>query len=127
MAFADISILVIPHSEQRYDTVGDWRGDGRITVSAMGGEDYEFLVALHEFVEWYLCRKRGISDAEVTSFDEAYDGGGEPGDALWAPYRREHQFATFIERQVAIELGVSWDEYEKALDEVGSDDNPREA
>jgi hypothetical protein len=111
-----IAIEVIPHASQRYDTVGDWDVGGHITVSDMGNEDYEFLVGLHELVEWYLCRKRGISDEAVTAFDKSYDGPGEPGDALWAPYRAEHKFATFLERQVAMELGVDWNEYDKAVE-----------
>ena len=115
----------IPHSEQRYETCGDWvileDGSIRISVSDMGNEDYAFLVALHEAVEVWLCKKRGITDAEVSAFDIEYEKNrpegdeSEPGDDPNAPYRKEHFFATNIERMIALELGVDWAQYDKAV------------
>lgn len=117
------------HELQRYPTVGDWITDGRghlrdVRVSEMGNEDYHFLVGLHELVEGWLCAKRGITDADVTAFDEAFEAKrapgntDEPGDDPQAPYRREHQFATLIERLVAFELGVNWEHYDKTVVEL---------
>lgn len=123
-----IQLRTIPHESQRYPTVGDWQisedGTIAIDVSDMGNEDYAFLVAIHEAVEVWLCRKRGISQESVDAFDIEYeknrpDGDfSEPGDDTNAPYFKEHQFATMIERQVAKELGVNWDEYNHAVESL---------
>lgn len=125
MASEKVSISVIPHGEQPYPTVGDWRFDDddclKIRVSDMGNWKYEFLVALHELVEVTLCKDRGITEREVDEFDKAFEAkrkqgdDSEPGDAPDAPYRLEHFTATNIERLMAVELGVDWAEYEKAV------------
>jgi hypothetical protein len=120
-----IQLRTIPHSEQRYETVGDWEnlpdGSLRISVSDMGNDDYAFLVAIHELVEVWLCNKRGITDEAVSAFDIEYEKNrpegdeSEPGDHPDAPYRKEHFFATNIERMIALELGVDWGKYDKAV------------
>lgn len=38
----------------------------------------------------------------------------EPGDDEHAPYYKQHQLATAVERMLAAELGVSWQRYEQA-------------
>ena len=109
-----ISVEVIPHKEQRYDTIGDWleTPGGRVVyVSDIGDADRQFLVALHALIEQHLCAKAGVLETDVTLFDMVYDGGGEPGDHPDAPYRKQHRFATRIEKLVAKELGVDWDSY----------------
>jgi hypothetical protein len=120
-----ITIKTIPHDQQRYETVGDWKispnGDIEILVSDMGNPDYEFLVGLHELVEVYLCKKRGITDDHVTAFDVSFESSrlpgnvDEPGDDPRAPYQNEHCIATGIERLVSAALGVPWKEYETAV------------
>ena len=121
-----ITITDIKHEQQRYPTVGDWVWDANgnllITISDMGDWRYNFLVAFHEQVEVMLCRKRGITQEEVDQFDMAYEAQrkegdtSEPGDSRLAPYYNEHQFATKLEREMARELGVDWDDYnEKVL------------
>jgi hypothetical protein len=128
-----IYIDTIPHVEQRYPTVGDyWVQPGldtfptrhEIRVSEMQDRDYEFLVALHELVEMYLCEKRGISEESITQFDKDFESKrakgnvDEPGNSLAAPYHAEHIFATTIEQLVAAELGVNWDDYDKTVNEL---------
>jgi hypothetical protein len=119
-----------PHHLQRYDTCGDWNysdsKDGEtlrfdVSVSEMPDWRYEALVGVHELVEALLCKHRGISDADVTAFDVAYEAkrpegdDSEPGDDPAAPYHREHQFATQVEKLLAAELGVDWQAYEAAI------------
>lgn len=135
-----IYIDTIEHSAQRYATVGDWiltppkvaLGNGgsveacRLTihVSRMNNKDYEFLVGIHEAIEAYLCYRRGISQASVDSFDKQFENDrepgdeSEPGDSPDAPYRREHFTATTIERMLAAELGVDWNEYDKTVNQL---------
>jgi hypothetical protein len=117
-------IETISHLKHRYPTVGDYYiedGINKIFVSDMKNEKYEFLVALHEFIEEFLTRQRGIIEADITKFDEQYedcrpDGDhSEPGNSILAPYYKEHQFATIIEKLMALELNVNWEDYEKAI------------
>ena len=120
-----IVIKAIPHDKQRYDTVGDYWVDGdgtrQIRVSQMVDPRYELLVALHELIEQELCLQRGISEEEITAFDKAFEAARnewdneEPGDNEKAPYRKEHFFATSIERLLAAEFGVDWAEYDDAV------------
>lgn len=124
-----ITIKSIPSQLQRYTTAGDYSDDRfgtNIRVSIMKNEDYEFLVALHELVEQYLCRKRGVSEKKITAFDVMFEKereagkwtDEEPGDDPRAPYRKEHFFATNIERQMAHELGIDWEKYDKLVSEM---------
>ena len=121
----NITIQTIPHKEQRYDTVGDWQfteaGDLTITVSAMPDWRYEALVAFHEFAEALLCQARGITAEQVDAFDKAFIPPAgwsaflEPGDDPAAPYRKEHFFATTVERMLAAEFGFDWHTYDEAV------------
>jgi hypothetical protein len=47
----------------------------------------------------------------------AFKGEGEPGDDRSAPYYKQHQIATRMERQMAYEMGIDWNEYEAFLNE----------
>ncbi len=94
----------------------------------MRDERYVFLVALHELVEYELCRMKGICDERVVDFDKKFEKERlvglheeweEPGDDPRAPYRKEHQFATMIERMVAQKLAVKWSEYGKTVTALG--------
>lgn len=118
------------HLEVRSSETGDWR--------------YNFLVQVHEIIEAGLCKQRGIKEEDVTRFDKSFECErekrlgeflfanqtdwhpakqdeyhslevAEPGDSVEAPYHREHVFATFVEKQLADQLGVDWEEYEKVL------------
>ena len=123
-----ITIKTIPHSSHRYPTVGDWlfdeHGNLNIWVSDCGNDDYAFLVGIHEAIEAYLCQKRGIKEDDVSKFDIAFElerkegNVDEPGDNKWAPYRKEHFFATNIERLLAAELDIVWEDYDNELNKL---------
>jgi hypothetical protein len=113
-----VTAITVPHKSQKYDTVGDYewfRDVINIRVSDMKNEDYHFLVLAHELVEAYLCKKRGVRLKDIDMFDNHYQGDGEPGDELNAPYHKEHVLATSIEMLLAKELGVDWEVYDKAV------------
>ena len=120
-----IVIETIPHLTHRYQTCGDWyrdkEGNLQIKVSQEIGDEYALLVALHELVEVALCEKRGITTDQVDAFDKAFEAArvegneDEPGDDPNAPYRKEHFFATSIERLMSAELGVDWKEYDEKI------------
>ena len=125
----NITIKTIPHSDQRYETVGDWwfdsSGDLQIRVSNMNNWKYEAAVAFHELAEVLLCKDRGITTEMVDAFDMQWNkdhpgetqGGGdqEPGDDPNCPCRKEHFFATSVERLLAAELGMDWKEYDDTV------------
>ena len=124
------NIAQVPHKKQRYETVGDWipGKPAEIRVSRMKDQRYVFLVALHEMIEYELCKMHGITDREVVTFDVNFEAerrlnlhpiDAEPGDHPKAPYRSEHEFATMIEMMVAQKLGVSWSDYARTVLALG--------
>jgi len=124
----NVNIKIIPHSKQRYPTCGDWFYDAnsnlQIRVSEMSDGRYEQLVALHELVEAELCDQDGVDEADVTAFDVAFEkrrvagNDDEPGDDPNAPYYKQHQMATAMEKLMAVTLGVNWQEYEKEINSL---------
>jgi len=127
MAIKHIKITVIPHELQRYATVGDWQITGdtlHIDVSDLGDYRMNFMVGIHEAVEALLCHASGITQARVDAFDIAFEKNrpllciDEPGDDDRAPYFKQHQLATSVERMLGAEMGVSWNEYDRAGLEV---------
>lgn len=122
----NITLKSIPHSQQRYETCGDWlvdekTGDITILVSDLGDEKMTELVAIHELIEVLRCRDLGVKQEDVDKFDMEFennrkeDDSSEPGDSPEAPYRGPHFFATNIERQLAHERGVDWQIYEEKI------------
>ena len=118
-------VTTVPHAEQRYSTIGDYRtdtfGTTHFRVSNMGNPDYEFLTSIHEQIEAYICKRAGISEDDIDKFDMEWENEriagdtSEPGDSPEAPYHLEHMFATKIEKQLAEKLGVNWNDYEEAI------------
>ncbi|OLC92385.1 MAG: hypothetical protein AUI92_05375 [Thaumarchaeota archaeon 13_1_40CM_3_38_6] len=125
----DYTLAHINHKEQRYETVGDWivvpHKPVKIRVSKLPDERYVYLVQVHELIEYRLCAERGITDKEVVAFDVMFEDErarglhgkrAEPGNDPRAPYRKEHQFATKVEKQLAEKLGVNWKEYSESVE-----------
>lgn len=122
-----VLIRSIPHQDQRYDTVGDYyemEGLGgkflSISVSQLEDRREVMLIAIHELIEWALCQAKGITNEEIDKFDFAFKDylGREPGDDPRAPYFHQHQVASVVERLLAAELGVDWEEYSKHCGEL---------
>jgi hypothetical protein len=118
----DIILKTIKHSEQRYKTVGDWFLNDNdiieIRTSRLSDHKREFLILVHELIECGLCQFAGITQETVDKFDKAHQEEQdevELGDLSNAPYRRQHCFATAVERMLAAELNVVWNDYEEEL------------
>lgn len=126
------TILLRTSADVRNEQAGDWviqeiagEGENLIAVSVpLKDPRHRFLIQLHEMVEAVLCAHRGVTDQEVTEFDAKFEteraagkhsSTAEDGDDSRAPYRKEHFCATNIERLMAAELGVDWQEYEQAI------------
>ncbi len=131
-------INIIDHDEQRYPTTGDWDipHDEKnlffnVNVSKMRNWRYEMLVGIHELIEAVLCKHAGISEQAVTDFDVEFEKNrkpgddSEPGDDPRAPYFHQHSFATYVERKLAVQLDVDWDEYEAANERLYDDGRVR--
>ena len=109
-----VTIQSKPHSQMRYDTLGDWyyEDHGDLIIDVAENAPHPELIALHELVEAWLCDSRGITQAQVDEWDFGIDEGRqvsfseEPGDNINAPYRKEHRFAMLIEHLMAHELGI---------------------
>jgi hypothetical protein len=123
-----IEFRTIPHAGQRYETAGDYwtdkEGVEQFRVSYLPDWRHGFLIFLHEVVEDGLCKDRGINEEDIKAFDikfneevdeRLHDPDAEPGDDPRAPYYKEHQFATAIEKLFCHELGLNWQEYESAV------------
>jgi hypothetical protein len=123
-AFSDLVVVIssCPHEEQRYDTCGDWYYTEQkalsVTVSELEDRRHMWLVAIHELIEAALCEVAGITERQVDDFDMHQEHEGEPGDQPTAPYYRQHQIASGIERLLAAEMRVDWLAYEKAIEEL---------
>lgn len=124
----EILICVIPHDEQDYPTVGNYKKrpfkDCWTIEISKTKADYEFLILIHELVEFYLTQRQGISESSITKFDKAFEkkrkphNHDEPGDDPRAPYHDAHRIATWIEKNIANELDINWKQYEKTLNKL---------
>lgn len=115
-----IIVEFLPKEEMRYDTAGDyWRRDDVLTFQVRDTDSsiYNRLVLIHEMVEQLLTEHAGIHDGEIDEYDMAFEGAGEPGDALDCPYHTQHSIATGIERMLCGILGFHWELYERSLDD----------
>lgn len=123
-----ILIKTIPHSEQRYETVGDWYFTDPdtliIPVTDTGNWKYDMAVAVHELVEVLLCKSDGIEQKVCDRFDMKYeserehgkhDWKDEPGDDPKSPYHKQHGLASSVERMLIAEFGENWKKYEDKI------------
>lgn len=131
MNIRQITVSVVPHKEQSYNTVGDWQinhYEGEdcldITVSDLGDWRYTMAVAVHEVLEGLLCAEHGVTPKSVDTFDMKFEDKrkkgdtAEPGDDPKAPYHLEHGFASACERMFIAACGLNWKKYTEAVDEA---------
>lgn len=118
----NISVKTIPHSEQIYETTGNWlwdsEGNLEIYISKVGDWRSEMAVAVHEIIEALICNDRGISEESVSSFDISNPELEDPGLSSDAPYHAEHMFATSVEMLLVAELGVDWNVHNEKLESL---------
>jgi len=104
---SEVLIKVVPHQEYQYPTlVRRYEvGTGRWVIEVCELEDvrYEFLVIVHELIEWFLSQLKEVERGGI----EANSGGSN----VKVNHYWEHVFATLVERMVALQLDVDWKEY----------------
>ena len=122
-----IHVEQIPHKNQRYETCGDWQfmpNGLHINVSDTGNRMSNLLVAIHEIVEAVLCEANGIKEKDVDAFDIEFEKNrtneslDEPGDDVKAPYHKQHKIADVVERMVALQAGVDWEEHNRRVEDL---------
>ena len=123
-----IEIKSIPASEFRIrGGVGDYwyEEDGTLQIRVLetGNQDYAKLIAVHEFIEEWLTKRRGLSEPDIQAFDEKWfvedhAAHEEPGFDPRAPYLQEHTVADAIERLLCAFCGIPLAEYEQAIEKA---------
>jgi hypothetical protein len=116
-----ITIEFIKPEDNRYVTHGDWyEKDGKlkITSTSYDNENGSFLVALHEFVEAWLCRHDGVDEMDVSAWDLCNPDASEPGELEDAPYFKQHAVATQVEKIVCEAMGIDWEDHNRWVSEA---------
>lgn len=126
-----ILIETVPHKRNRNNQVGDYRyledGTLYVTVSDLGDDNMNWLIGIHEMIEERTSKNEGISEHEITEYDEKYekkrenglvDINSENGFSSDCIYKKYHTIATGIEMILAAQLGVDWTEYEQKVNEL---------
>lgn len=123
----NINIQVIENKDHRPGISGaDWyydqKGDLQVRVSKMSDWRREMILAFHEASEAIMCRHNGVTVQAVDDYDRPFeekkDNVTNVGDRTDCPYRREHCFASAIERILAGELEVPWQDYDDELAKI---------
>jgi hypothetical protein len=115
--------VVVPESMRPEVDGADWFwddvGDLKVRICPMSDWRYEAMLGIHEQVEAVICKHTGVTQHSVDVFDHQYDqthdNDCEAGDDPSAPYKREHCFATVVERMLCGVLGVDWKSYSDEL------------
>ena len=120
-----IEIKSIDPAAIRYSTCGDWQwlpdGSMKVSVPDYANRNSEFLVALHEMVEAWLCRKDHITEAEVSSWDMNNPELEEPGDSKNAPYHHQHMVAMNVERIVCEAMKIPWEDHQRWVENAANE------
>lgn len=93
-------------------------GSLEMRISELGNTRYEMLVAMHELTEALSCLFAGITTKQVDRFDfpwRPHGLYGEPGDDPKAPYHTQHDAGIVVERFLAHEWEVDWEQYGEAM------------
>lgn len=113
--FTDDPDMIDNHGLGTYKTLPNGNKIVKAYMKNESSYNEAFLICLHELVEQRLTEMRGIKEEDIDSFDKKIDQEGgqsdEAGNEPNSPYLREHRFAENIERLMAYEMGINWQEY----------------
>jgi len=117
-----IRIKVIPHSEQAYDTPGNYwetkNGNWEVRISQMNPVS-ELAVLEHELYEMVKTILDGVKWSDIDKFDmgEGKDM-DDPGSSPKAPYHAQHMEALKIERQIIKNVKGDWNRYDQGFSKL---------
>jgi hypothetical protein len=124
-----VKLMIVPVREMRYRTLGDWQITPanpeielpeliHVFVANLGDDRFNFLVAIHELIEAFLCKQAGITQQVVDAWDLTHLESDDPGSAKDCPYMYQHHVATKVELLVMCAANISLVEYESKIKEV---------
>jgi hypothetical protein len=103
--------------KMRYDTLGDWRDNGKIDIYAGLNKTERMAVAVHELVEMALVHLHGIRQKQVDAWDTknwttAFNSKMYDNDMR---YKAAHRYAEKVERKIIEAAGINWKKYSKKV------------
>jgi hypothetical protein len=110
------SIVQMPTERmQEFDEVGDYIGNHIIAYDT-GIDLYNQLILLHELVEYFVIRLKGLDWQDIDFFDKiAKNKKLLPRFPEYKYYRQAHKIALGVERKIITFLGQDWKEYNKFI------------
>lgn len=124
----NINVEIKPKAQMRYNTVGDYffQEDGslKFEIADTGSPICNWMILIHEMIEYALLENRDVPIQTVDAFDFMYekerdeafhDLDDEPGFDKRSPYIREHTLATAVEMLMCAHAGVSWTDYSELI------------
>lgn len=97
----------------RYDDVGDYFESSIIAYDTRK-PIYNNAIMLHEFIEYSLISSAGISVKMIDAFDTD-DSAPEKYRKEYKLYCKYHRIANNIERHFIENMGINWNDYQKAI------------
>ena len=105
--------------KMRYFTCGDYFIKGKtkhFEIADCGNDVYNTAILIHELFEELKTRKNKISEKKISAFDKKFEEkrakgiytDEDCGDDKKAPYYKEHQQATLLERMIIELMGEDW-------------------
>lgn len=126
--FHTLIVSMIDHKEQRYNTAGDYLEVGKswiLNISKTEDWRCSAAVLIHEIVEMFLTKHNGVKWEDIDAFDTGIGKDlADPGLCPAAPYHKEHMIAEEFEREFVVQIGLTWEEYQDALDSLEYGDGP---
>jgi hypothetical protein len=114
-----VFIQFLPPDKMRIpDQVGDWyEKDGVIFISVDDRLDpvSGYAVALHELVEKLHCDADGVTEKMVDEWDIEHSDAEEPGELPGAPYKKQHNRACEIEKDIVRSFKKAWSKHLRAM------------
>jgi len=109
-------------NDMRYYTYGDYfiKEDGTLKFEIVdyGNDDYTYLTLIHEMIECFLVRKKGITMEQIDEYDIAFENDIErvkkylePGADPTCPYKEEHEYADSVLKEICRKTGLDFEEY----------------
>ena len=110
-----IVIEVIPYKKMYMEYFGDfyWEKDGtlQIRVAQYPNEIQDVGTIVHEFLEAWKLKVKGVSVKDVEMFDKEHEDHDDPGCLKDAPYHKEHMESLYIEKIICKQMGFDWNTY----------------
>jgi len=97
--------------------IGDYFGNW-VIAKDLGNDLYNELVLIHEFIEYYLISKAGLSWREIDLFDENKEYKRKHLDR-YKKYRQAHRVALSVEKKICKFLEVDFNKYQDFVEKYG--------